>query len=183
MQRGRDSHKYIRTRDCVWGLTYKVGSTSLLRWLPEPRQYTGLRPGDHVRLLVRDPRDRLVSAYMWFTKRTNSPIPDIPAPDQQFLLDQRAEFIPWARTALRHWNPHWAPQTEIHPRWREFELIRLTDFSSMGGPQDKKTRQDNSWEQYYDDALLDTVNAVYAEDIEMWKEVTNGTDTRSRRVL
>jgi hypothetical protein len=172
MRRNSDSSKYIRIGGItpateskeVWGLTYKCGSTSLLKWLPEPRVYTDLRQGDRVNLLVRDPRDRLVSAFRWFTGPHNCYIKDIleSSPvDHEYILDSRSVFNEWVETALRHWNPHWAPITEIHPRWREFHLIRLDEWGKAGAPHEKKTRDDN----------------------EMWKEVEDGIDTRTRRVL
>ena len=188
MRQGSDSRKYIRLNQSenVWGLTYKCGSTSMLKALQGDRAYTDLRPGDHVRILVRDPRDRLVSAWAWFTKRTNSYFPELVEKhpfDHDFLLDEKSPFKEWVLTALRHWNPHWVPQTEIHPRWREFELIRLTDIHTLGWGHEKKTRPSNAWEQYYDEDLLELVDEIYAEDLEMWKEVEDGIDTRTRRVL
>lgn len=189
MEKGNDARKYIRVDDTseVWGVTFKVASTSLRESLPpKPRNYTELRSGDHVRIIVRDPRDRMVSAWRWFTLNVNSYLPEILAAspeDHEYILDKRAPFNEWTQTALRHWNAHWAPQTEIHPRWREFELIPIYDIHKLGWGHKKKTREDNSWEQYYDEATLALVNEVYSEDLEMWKEIKDGTDTRANRLL
>lgn len=186
MIKGSDSSKYLRVKDKdVWGITYKCASTSMMRALPQPRTYTPLNAGDHVRLIVRDPRDRLVSAWHWFT-RNNSDIRAIARShpvDHKFLMDKHSEFPDWLKTALRHWNGHWVPQTEIHPRWREFELVDIADLHTLGWGHEKKTRPDSTWEQYYDEATLALVNEVYAEDLEMWKEIKDGTDTRTNRIL
>lgn len=137
-------------------------------------------------LVVRDPHDRLVSGWKWFASHHNCYIRDIlkanPA-DHETILDKRTPFKEWVRTALKYENPHWLPQTTLHPRWREFELIPITDLHKLGWGHEKKTRDDNSWRQFYDEEMLSLVDEVYAEDLEMWKEVTNGTNTRARRVL
>jgi hypothetical protein len=193
---GSDRGKYIR--ECqngttgqqslrVWGVTHKCGSTSMMQALPQPRMYTELRKGDHVRLIVRDPRDRLVSAWRWFSRNSsNGQFPSIsesaPA-DHAFLTDNKTEFGPWVETALRHWNSHWAPQTDIHRRWREFHLIPIQDLHTLGWGHEKKTRSDNTWEQYYDGATLALVNEVYKEDLEMWEVIKDGINTGTNRVL
>ena len=174
------SHRYIRTDDDhVWAQTLKCASTTLLEALPQPWSYTELRPGDHVRIIVRDPRDRLVSAWKWFTRYHNSYIPGI---DDASILAENTPFTDWATTAIRYWNEHWAPQTELHPRWREFELVPITALPPGWGHH-KRTRSSTEWEQYYNDGLLGLVNEVYKEDIEMWKEAISGIDTGTRRVL
>lgn len=176
------SHRYVRIGQTneVWAQTLKCASTTMHEALVgKQRAYTDLRPGDHVRLIVRDPRDRLVSAWKWFTKHHNCYIPSL---DDYTILNSSTPFPEWTRVALRHWNEHWAPQTELHPRWKEFELVPITALPPGWG-HSKKTREDNSWQQYYSDDLLDLVNEVYKEDIVMWKEATNGTDTGARRVL
>lgn len=170
----------------MWGLTYKCASTSMIEALPQPRNYTGLRAGDHVRIIVRDPRDRLVSAWKWFTTAHTSyikPILEASPTDHEYLMDNMSPFKEWLRTALRHWNPHWAPQTEIHKRWREFELIPISELHTLGWGHKKKTRKDNLWAEYFDEATLALVNEVYSEDLEMWEVIKNGTDTRTNRVL
>lgn len=174
--------RYLRTANNeVWGVTFKVGSTSLRHMKFE---YTELVTGDHVRLLVRHPHDRLVSAWKWFTMYVNSylpgPLRDAPE-DHEIILDSTTPFNLWARTALQHWNPHWVPATSIHPRWREFELIDLAEWNSTH--HDKQTRKDNSWEQHYDEATLALANEVYKEDLEMWEVIRDGTNTRTNRVL
>ena len=184
------SHKtrYIRIgqTDEVWAQTLKNASTSLMVVLAgKTCQYTQLKPGDHVRMIVRDPRDRLVSAWSWFTKHHNSyisEIMDVNPTDNDYILNKESPFKEWVLTALRYWNPHWAPQTEVHPRWREFELIPIHQLPDGWG-HEKQTRPDTSWQQYYDDELLALVNEVYKEDIVMWKEVEDGIDTRANRVL
>lgn len=180
-KRASPNHRYIRIGDSnqVWGQTLKCATTTLHEALPQPRQYTDLRPGDHVRLIVRDPRDRLVSAWRWFTRYHNCYIPDI---DDVAILNKDTPFTDWANTALRYWNEHWAPQTELHPRWREFELVPIHQLPPGWGHH-KKTRDDNTWRQYYNEGLLGLVNEVYKEDLVMWKEVEDGIDTGTRRVL
>lgn len=135
------------------------------------------KAGDHVIMYCRDPRDRLVSAWKWFAGPYNSYIPDIlrvSPVDHKFILDRNSPFNEWVQTALRHWNAHWAPQTEIHPDWRTFEL---RDLATYTGSHQKKTRPDNRWDEFYDPKTLALVNEVYSEDIEMWKEVTSNERT------
>jgi hypothetical protein len=179
--------KYIRIRGTeeVWAQTLKVASTSMQKALPKPVMYTELQTGDHVRMIVRDPRDRLVSAWRWFTGPHNSYIPEVPEHVSRYLLDKDTEFKGWVETAVQNCNEHWVPQTTIHPRWREFELIPITDLHKLGWGHEKKLRSDNTWEQYYDDGLLALVNEIYKEDVEMYKEATNeqGNNTGTNRVL
>lgn len=194
MQKGSQRSKYIRIGDLtpksetkeVWGLTYKCASTSMLEALPQPRLYTKLRTGDHVRIIVRDPRDRMVSSWKWFTTAHTSYLPAIMEEnetDHRFLMDRQASFEDWVATALKYWNPHWVPQTEIHPRWREFELIPIHDLHKLEWGHRKKTRVDNAWEEHFTPELLGLINEVYNEDLEMWKEIKDGTNTRTNRVL
>ena len=103
--------------------------------------------------------------------------------DHAVLLDRDTQLKHWVPTALRHWNLHWLPQTEVHPRWREFHLIPIHDLAGLGMGHSKKTRPDNSWEEFYDVGTLALVNAVYAEDLDMWKEIKDGTDKSTRRLL
>ena len=182
-----DAKRYIRIGETpdVWAVTFKIASTTLRRGLPDADNYAELKKGDHVRMLCRDPRDKVVSAWRWFALHRNSYIPhvlDVSRRDHDYILSRNSRFKDWVQTALRYWDPHWAPQTSIHPRWREFELLDLAEWGK-GEAHEKKTRDDNSWEQYYDDATLALVNEVYKEDLEMWKEIKDGTDTRARRVL
>ena len=185
--------RYVKLGDGkVWAITYKVGSTSLRRKLydqkawPDPSPHR-LKSGDHVTLLVRHPHDRLVSAWRWFTQNVNSYIPGILRDDPKghaLILDEGTPFNVWVPAAIKHWNPHWVPATDIHPRWREFELMDLAVWGKQEGHQhQKQTRDDNSWEQYYDEATLALANEVYSEDLEMWKEIKDGTDTRANRIL
>lgn len=193
MRKDKEDSRYARVGDYdksnkVQAITYKVGSTSILKSLGRAnRQWTALRPGDHVILYVRDPRDRLVSAWKWFTNNNTSyrkHIMEQSKRDHDFLLDKRSEFAPWVETALRYWDPHWVPQTEVHPRWRQFELRDLKTLGNGRSVIMKQTRPvGDDWRKYYDDSLLELVNEVYAEDLEMWKEVESGVDTTGRRVL
>lgn len=181
----KTTSKYIRVNNTneVWAQTLKNASTSLMLYLAgQTASYTQLRHGDHVRMIVRDPRDRLVSAWKWFTKYHNSYIAEMTGQDSEYILHKDTPFEEWVHKALKYWNPHWAPQTEIHPRWQQFELIPIHALPE-GWAHEKKTRDDGSWQQYYNDDLLALVNEVYKEDIEMWKEVESGTDTRANRVL
>jgi hypothetical protein len=161
----------------------------MLEALPQPRVYTELRKGDHVRIIVRDPRDRLLSAWRWFTKHHNCYIKPILEKDKEaheFILNSKAPFRQWAETALQHWNPHWAPQSEIHPRWREFHLLTLDTLPEGWGHREKtrSAAEREQWREYYDVDLLELVNTIYSEDIEMWKEADkNGFNTRTKRVL
>ena len=101
--------------------------------------------------------------------------------DHEYILDEKSPFNEWVHVALQYWNPHWAPQSEIHPRWREFELRPLHSYT---GSHEKQTRPDNTWEQYYDEALLALVDKVYEEDLQMWKEASSyAIDTGTRRIL
>lgn len=186
MPRQGDSGKYLIERDRkLWGVTFKCASSSMRRAI-KPRVWTDLRKGDHVRIIVRDPRDRLVSAWKWFTTATVSFLPDIlqaSLADHNLILHKSTKFVPWVNTALKYWNAHWAPQTEQHPRWREFELVNIADLHTLDWGHEKQTRKDNTWVQHYDEATLALVNEVYKEDLEMWKEIKDGTNTGTKRLL
>ena len=186
MQRHSDDDKYFIEKDRdLWGVTFKCASSSLRR-AHLPRVWTELRKGDHVRIIVRDPRDRLVSAWKWFTTANMSYMPDIleaNREDHDRILHKSTKFAPWVNTALKYWNPHWVPQTEIHPRWREFELVNIADLHTKDWGHEKQTRKDNTWEQYYDEATLALVNKVFEEDLEMWKEIKDGINTGTKRLL
>ena len=157
-----------------------------------PHEYTELQKGDHVRMVVRDPRDRLISAYKWFTDSAStgiivSAVMDIveqSVDDHRILMGEgNPTFVKWLNTVLQYWNPHWAPQSEIHPRWREYELISIEDLHELGFVHEKKIRKNRSWEQHYDEATLALVNEVYKEDLEIWEVVKDGTDTGTNRIL
>ena len=188
MRKGSDQSKYCRAKGGtdIWGLTYKCGSTSLLQHLGREKRYVIPEPGDHVRIVVRDPRDRLVSAWKWFTTGHKSYIKHIldqSQEDHDKLLRKTTMLADWVPVAFKYWDPHWAPQTEIHTRWREFEIIPISELHRYVDGHEKRTREDNSWEQYYDPATLARVEDYYKEDMAMWQEVTNGADTRTRTVL
>ena len=137
-------------------------------------------------MVVRDPRDRLVSAWKWFTTAQTSYIKDIleaSKPDHDLLMSDKTDFNKWISIALRYWNPHWAPQTEIHPKWRQFELINIADIDKLGWGHQKKTRTSNAWEEYYTPSVLQLVEGIYAEDLEMWEVIKDGINTGTNRIL
>lgn len=177
---------YFRVGDSdstnVWGLTDKCGSTSLNSAFRGERNNTRPREGDHVKILVRHPCDRLVSGWKWFTTHHNSYLSQIyhkSAEDHEVIMGKDSTLEEWFEASQRHWNTHWAPQTELHPLWRQFELIDLADCP-FG--HEKKTREDNSWEQYFtSEDFLARVLEYYKSDLELWNECKN-VDTTGRRV-
>jgi hypothetical protein len=166
-----------------WALVCKVGSTSIRKSYKrgEAGQFAELRPGDHIKMPVRDPRARIVSAWEEFTQRLVSYKPAIlktSEEDHRVLLDKNTPFREWLRVALRHEDLHWIPQSVQYPRWREFELLNVTE---LGSKQNVGKRKD--WRDYLQGEDLALVEDYYHDDFAIWKEVTDGTDTRARRIL
>ena len=173
---------YLRVGDTnkVWAFTFKVGSSTLIQH--HGKNFTTLRPGDEVHMLVRDPRERLVSAWACFTQMNVSYNHDYPHAVNVILLDKKTPFNEWVPVALQYYNKHWAPMTEQHPRWREFNLHDLEEWGA-GKTKYMKSRH-RPWQEHYDEGTLSLVEEVYKEDLELWKEVhDNGIDDRARVLL
>lgn len=172
--------RYIRLGPTeVIGFSNKVGSTSIINKYVRngPRLgWTEVTEDDIVTLHVRHPYDRLVSAWKWFTQHHVGYMPrilEVSESDHTVLLDSMTPFSEWVETAFKHDNLHWAPQTEIHPQWRRFNLLPL---SALGGTVEKKSDH-AAWEEYFDDDMLVLCSGVYAEDLIMWEEVKDAVNT------
>ncbi len=171
---------HLAGRRLVIGYSSKCGSSTirtLYRSIGALAK-TEVQECDRVTLYMRHPYDRLVSGWKWFTARRdhmNSQLNFYPAACH--LKGQKnISLLEWATVVLPHADPHWLPQTTVHPHWREYTLAHV---SELGLVQEKKTEH-GPWEDYWSPEIDDVVREYYAEDMIMWeayKEARDGINT------
>lgn len=150
--------------------------------------------GTDVHLIVRHPLDRLVSNYVFWTKRANScirSILDADMTDHKKIMGE-SEFKnitieDWTAAAHRHYNAHWYGQTDYHTTpegilvpnilW-PFEALKLMP-ATADDIKNKSPRTKPSWEDYFTEGFRREMEDYYAKDVELYeksKEMWNGRE-------
>lgn len=153
----------------------KCGSTSLQRALKadnyEKASMEDAPKGRNTKLIVRNPHERLVSNWAFFTKKYHrtGPTPEL-CVDPNISLEDYFEFT------KENPNKHWQAQTLLHPHWRYYTLIDLKLLNSYS--QDPRTALQNvgtertsdhdHWLTYYSEDLYSKVAIHYIQDMEMY---------------
>lgn len=164
-----------------FAMTPKCGSTSATRALRREgfkiadnnskrlsRRPDGSKP---VVMIVREPIERIVSAYHYFI-RDNDCLPG----GMRFQGSTREMPLEtFVQNILTHHNYHWTPQTFQHPDWRQYELVPLDDmnlvwahFGDLGEPlhvrQSSRSRAAGDRLSGISQSILATLYARYADD-------------------
>lgn len=183
----------------ITGYSLKAGSTTIMKSLGVPRAHIGqfealkhAERGLKVRLFVRHPLDRLVSAWKFFTTVGTSYIKAILDRDPKAhnrLMARDCGFEEWADIALKWYNPHWYPQTEYHTTKEGlFVPTDVYELSYLSKTKMNSTRHE-PWEFYYEGnpELRAKIEDMYINDIvlyELAKEAgEDGFNTRTRDVF
>ena len=137
-----------------------------------PKALAERKMGHDCILFVRDPLDRLVSAWTFFQK-------------------QKMPFEKWLRIALTKVDRHWRPQVEAHT-WdgnfipnKLYPLDLMTNYweNLFPGARPMKVlnkTEHKSWATYVNQLPLDVVEQVverYADDIDLYARVVELADT------
>ena len=180
---GRDwESTYILLRDGrILAYTEKCGSKSIRAHIKPivetanigaPTALKLREEGAKVLLFVRDPLDRLVSAWTFFQK-------------------QKMPFEKWLNIALTKPDRHWRPQVEAHT-WngefipnRLYPLDLLTNywgnlFQGAHPMRPLNQTEHKDWAHYVNQLSRDTIERVierYVQDIDLYARVVELADT------
>ena len=130
------------------GTTLKVGHNSLAKMAKREGWKTKDRDDEELLMLVRDPMDRLRSAYQFFTQRLQC--------EQTW-----EEFVDNILAGNR--NNHWIPQTVHHEN-----PTRYMEFDKFLDVQENASKEvDVPWEYRYEELL-----EYYEDDWKLWTDLT-----------
>ena len=137
--------------------------------------------GTEVHLVVRHPLDRLVSNYVFWTKKANSyikPINDASPADHSVIMgDTNPTIEQWYEASQRHYNAHWEPQWDYHTTpdgvlvpthiW-PIESLSLKLMRSEEGKNESPRR--GTWEDYYSPEFRAAMEERYANDVRLYEQ-------------
>lgn len=138
--------------------------------------------GTNVHLIVRHPLDRLVSNYVFWTKKANSCIKDILEADaaahRVLMGTDNPTIEQWTEAAHAHYNGHWGKQWDYHTTPEGLlvpnVLWPMESLDKMPATNDdlknKSPRDKPSWEDYFTSSFRDEMEDYYAKDIELYEK-------------
>lgn len=170
--------RYYSAGDFILGVVNKCAGNSLVTKCREiegglhplrPEEVLKQRTDRPVRLYMREPIDRLESAYCFFReqyrKRQRSH-------EEHLQFEDFSEFVDAIMTI---WDPHWAPVVQHHTYKRVFlptDVRRFEDIGEFLGPihNNKSPREPVPWTE----DVLGRVYVRWAEDFALYGTLAGG---------
>ncbi len=173
-------------------LTRKVASTFLQAHVSGGRRLSQQEALDHpnVWLFVRHPLDRLVSNWRFWTRNTGGglikAIKQASRRDHDIIMCPDSTLEQWTKAALRHDDPHWVSQTEIHTRDGEFvpnTILPVESLTLLRADRRNASTRDADWEKYFTPEFKDQMLVHYADDVALYYTAKEEWDGRAPTVF
>jgi hypothetical protein len=189
----------------VLGYSLKAGATTIHEiWLGRDKRaprlprlgvYEALQKrnqGHDVHLFVRDPLERIVSCYKYFTTVHNGFVRDVkeggPEHLKMFLGNdewKNISFSDWWSIAQQYENGHWDSQTFAHSYNEEFvpNVLYPLEAMSLGTDIHANKTERRPASEYMDEGLKAELLERYADDVALYARAKEEWDGRAPTVL
>ena len=181
----RDKSHYFWVDGRIQAYSLKVASNTIRDMVPclhsarlTQEEALALRGEQEIRLYIRHPLDRFVSAWKFFSRTGRHLIqrPGIPVWADKGLRSD-IPLWEWADLALEFEDIHWEPQVEFHTLRGQFVPNRVIDVAYLGGRKSNRTTHGTVDEEFANHPeLRKCLEEKYREDLELFERVVGKPD-------